>query len=399
MSLEDAARKIADRLRTMDYVEVYSHHDADGIEAAAILTIALQRADIAFLLRFLPHLKKEDVVIPEQSILCDLGASIPDWPESTMIIDHHVPYANTAFHINPRLEGMDGETELSAAGCAYLVAKALGDNRDLASLVLVGIIGDSQKFTGKNHEILEEALMNNLVEPKRGVLLAGRTIGEQLECATLPFLKNISGDAKAAAEIETICTSLPDSDSIAGRLVSEIAVRSDASYHDLMAVYGDNYRLLREVIQDAYALTAVIDACGKSGRTDLGYAVAAGDLAQVDDAWNTALSFRRKVINAVNSAEKIASAAWKVSSYDVASDVADILAKSLAKPVIVIGKAQNYLKISARAPAESNVDFEQFMKQTAETFGGYGGGHKTRAGGEIPLSSETEFITTLEVFA
>ena len=59
MSLEEAAAKIASYLRSKDYVEVYSHHDADGIAAAAILTVALRRADIAFRLRFLPHLKKE----------------------------------------------------------------------------------------------------------------------------------------------------------------------------------------------------------------------------------------------------------------------------------------------------------------------------------------------------
>ena len=109
MSLEEAAVKIASYLRSKDYVEVYSHHDADGIAAAAILTVALRRADIAFRLRFLPHLKKEDVERPEMSVLCDLGASIPDFPESIVIIDHHVPYAKVPFHINPRLEGIDGE--------------------------------------------------------------------------------------------------------------------------------------------------------------------------------------------------------------------------------------------------------------------------------------------------
>ncbi|HJJ63539.1 MAG TPA: phosphoesterase, partial [Methanocorpusculum sp.] len=68
MSLEEAAVKIASYLRSKDYVEVYSHHDADGIAAAAILTVALRRADIAFRLRFLPHLKKEDVERPEMSV-------------------------------------------------------------------------------------------------------------------------------------------------------------------------------------------------------------------------------------------------------------------------------------------------------------------------------------------
>jgi len=399
MSLEDAAQKIANRLQTMDYVEVYSHHDADGIAAAAILSIALQRADIAFRLRFLPHLKKEDIATPEITILCDFGASIPDWPESTMIIDHHIPYATTTFHVNPRLEGIDGETELSAAGCAYIVANSLGDNRDLASLVMVGIIGDSQKISGMNRKIVEEAFMNNLVETKKGILLAGRTTAEQLAFSIHPFLKNISGNTDAVAEIEKSCMSTSDDEAYVSRLLSEIIAKSDASYNDVMALYGENYTLIREVIQDAYALTSVIDACGKSGRPDLGFAVAAGDVSQVDNAWSVALEFRKKVIEAMNSAKSMAPAVWKVSSADIASDVADILACSEGKPVIVLGESPEYLKVSARAPIGSDVDFEQFMKQSAEKFGGYGGGHKTRAGGELPLECESEFIKTLEVFA
>ena len=61
MSLEEAAKKIADRLRGMEYVEMYAHHDADGIASAAIMSIALKRAGIAFRLRFLPVLTNTDV--------------------------------------------------------------------------------------------------------------------------------------------------------------------------------------------------------------------------------------------------------------------------------------------------------------------------------------------------
>jgi len=36
------------------------------------------------------------------------------------------------------------------------------------------------------------------------------------------------------------------------------------------------------------------------------------------------------------------------------------------------------------------------MKTSAEKFGGAGGGHKTRAGGELPLTCESEFIASLK---
>ncbi len=398
MSLEEAAAKIAAYLRSKDYVEIYSHHDADGIAAAAILTVALRRADIAFRLRFLPHLKKEDVERPEMSVLCDLGASVPDFPESIVIIDHHVPYANVPFHINPRLEGIDGETELSAAGCAYLVANALGDNRDLAGLVMVGIIGDSQKLSGMNQKIIGDAVGNNLIEVGKGILLPGRTTKEQIELAVLPYLGNLSGDGETAEKIASLCMNTASDEAYTSMLLSEIIVRSDASYHDLMSMYGESWKLLREAVQDAYAMTAVIDACGKAGRPDLGYAVAAGDMTQADAAWETANAFRRKIIASAAAAEAVAENVWLSDSVETASDVADIFVRSKQMPVVVLARGTEYLKVSARAPADSSVDFEQMMKTSAEKFGGAGGGHKTRAGGELPLACESAFIASVKEY-
>ena len=398
MSLEEAAAKIASYLRSKDYVEVYSHHDADGIAAAAILTVALRRADIAFRLRFLPHLNKDDVERPELSVLCDLGASVPDFPDSIVIIDHHVPYAAVPFHINPRLEGIDGESELSAAGCAYLVANALGDNRDLAGLVMVGIIGDSQKLSGMNQKIIGDAVGNNLIEVGKGVLLPGRTTKEQIASAVLPYLGNLSGDEEAAEKIASLCMNTASDEAYTALLLSEIIVRSDASYHDLMSIYGESWKLLREAVQDAYAMTAVIDACGKAGRPDLGYAVAAGDMTQTDAAWETANAFRRKIIASAAAAEAVAENVWLSDSVETASDVADIFVRSKQMPVVVLARGTEYLKVSARAPADSSVDFEQMMKTSAEKFGGAGGGHKTRAGGELPLACESEFIASVKEY-
>ena len=398
MSLEEAAAKIASYLRSKDYVEVYSHHDADGIAAAAILTVALRRADIAFRLRFLPHLNKDDVERPELSVLCDLGASVPDFPESIVIIDHHVPYAAVPFHINPQLEGIDGESELSAAGCAYLVANALGDNRDLAGLVMVGIIGDSQKLSGMNQKIIGDAVGNNLIEVGKGVLLPGRTTKEQIASAVLPYLGNLSGDEETAEKIASLCMNTASDEAYTALLLSEIIVRSDASYHDLMSIYGESWKLLREAVQDAYAMTAVIDACGKAGRPDLGYAVAAGDMTQTDAAWETANAFRRKIIASAAAAEAVAENVWISDSVETASDVADIFVRSKQMPVVVLARGTEYLKVSARAPADSSVDFEQMMKTSAEKFGGAGGGHKTRAGGELPLACESAFIASVKEY-
>jgi alanyl-tRNA synthetase len=87
-----------------------------------------------------------------------------------------------------------------------------------------------------------------------------------------------------------------------------------------------------------------------------------------------------------------------VDSVDTVSDVADMFAESENRPLFVLCRGESYLKVSARAPRTANVDFEQFIGTAAKTFGGNGGGHKTRAGGELPLACEAEFIRSLGAF-
>ncbi|WP_319379491.1 DHH family phosphoesterase [uncultured Methanocorpusculum sp.] len=399
MSLEEAAKTIADRLRGMEYVEMYTHHDADGISSAAIMSIALKRAGIAFRLRFLPVLNETDVTNPDISLLCDLGASCAGLPETTMIIDHHVPYTTSKYHINPRLFGVDGETELSAAGCAYLVANALSDNRDLVGLVLLGIIGDGQKLAGMNEKIIGEAIANNLINPGKGIILPGRTTKEQIEAASSPYLPGLSGNSGEAEDIMKICSAKTSDEAYLGCLLSEIIARSDASYDALMNLYGETWDLERENIHNAHSLTMVVDACGKAGKTEIAFGLACGDASLLKEAWEIALSFKKKVITAADSAKQITKNAWMVESVDTVSDVADMFAESENWPLFVLCRGESYLKVSARAPRSADVDFEQFIVTAAKTFGGKGGGHKTRAGGEFPLACETEFIRSLEALA
>jgi len=399
MSLTDTATKIADRLRTMDYADVYSHHDADGIASAAILAIALTRAHIAFRLRFLPYLKRDDIERPEISILCDMGAALPDMPESAIIIDHHVPYAKNTLHINPRLDGMDGETELSAAGCAYLVAVALNrDNRDLAGLVMAGIIGDNQDVIGMNQTIIGEAIGNNLITPGKGILLPGKTTHEQIEIASFPYLPGLSGNAALAEKIEQMCQNMTSDEAYAETLISEIIARSTATYDSLLRVYGNTWKLQRETLQDAYELTAALDACGKSGRADLGFAIAAGDATKLEEAWNVTIAFRKHIIENAESAKEIRTRIYEIEDSNATSDVADLFAAAENKPVVVIAKGSEHLKVSSRAPRGYDINLEQFMKTAAESFGGNGGGHMTRAGGELPLACYDAFLKTIPEF-
>ncbi len=95
-----------------------------------------------------------------------------------IIADHHQPsdpddchpdavvatdgYADFETHLNPLLEGINGASELSGAGAAYVLARALStgetDNRDLAALAVVGAVGDMQAVGG---ELVEPTLVSS----------------------------------------------------------------------------------------------------------------------------------------------------------------------------------------------------------------------------------------------
>ena len=134
---------------------VISHHDTDGITSASIMTRALQRQDLRFSIKIFKQLEKENIShLPEDKIIIflDLGSShiseLSKLKTEIFIIDHHeLPedldkktMPSNVTLINPHLIN---EEEISASGLTYLFVKKLNDNnKDLASLGVIGLVGD-----------------------------------------------------------------------------------------------------------------------------------------------------------------------------------------------------------------------------------------------------------------
>jgi single-stranded DNA-specific DHH superfamily exonuclease len=393
-SLESAAETVAAQIRRQEFVEVLAHHDADGISAAAILCHAMLRAGIRFRLRVRQDVTAADLTGESAFLLCDIGAGMADLPKTTMVVDHHIPLFEGAFHANPRLAGIDGDRELSAAGTAYFVAQKLGDNRDLAGLVIPGIIGDGQKIVGKNLEIFNEAITNGIIVPDRGLKLPGRDMVERWYTATHPYLEGISGAEQLVADMidESRDRTKGDEplrlDTLVSRVVLEAAPKT--TLDGLESIYGDTFHLQREVIEDAHALAAVIDACGKTGNGDIGATLCLRSSHDIDRAWEITRQHRVRIIDAVRTAqpfEGIASV-YEVRDATVASDVADILCRDIPAhcPVLVFAKTPggSLCRISARNPKGCTVDLGGKLRKLAAACGGNGGGHILRAGATIP---------------
>ncbi len=395
MPLIEAASRVAEHLSRQEYVEVYAHHDADGIAAGTILCTALFRKGIRFRLRMLHRLSAATISPDTPALLCDIGSGLEDLPKEVMVIDHHLSRFSGDLHVNPRLAGIDADHELSAAGAAYFVAQELGDNRDLAGLVLLGILGDGQDIAGKNREIVNEAMAESVITHGKGCRLPGRDLHEKLLCSSHPYLHNISGDEMAVADLI---------ESVAGEgsfqlesLLSLIVLRISpyAPAQTMESLYGDKYSLEREVIPDAHALTAVVDACGKCGRGGLAASLCFRSAEGLSEAWETALGHRLQVIRALRFAlEKPGpDGFYTVEEPSVASDLADALIRDtlIGPAVMVAAKSKDLCYISVRIADNRDFRLGDAVHEAAVTCGGFGGGHEMRAGATISCARLDEF--------
>ncbi|MDD1671469.1 MAG: DHH family phosphoesterase [Methanomicrobiales archaeon] len=399
MPFDTTARSVAEYLKGMDFAEIYAHNDADGIAAASILCQALFRAGCRFRVRIVADLTTEDLRSCPHPVLCDLGASLADLPDDVVVIDHHVPRFSGDHHVNPRLFGVSGERELSAAGAAYLVAQAMGENRDLAGIALLGIIGDRQEFSGKNREILNDGIATGIISPWKGLLLPGQDHVERFACAANPYLDGVSGNEALCRSLVEECTidGEIDNETLLSRIILEVGTR--ATTRAIEGMYGNGFLLERESVREAHTLAAMVEACGKAGWGGLAVSLCLRQGEIREEAWSITREFRMSVIHAVQTAQKMEEhLAWyRVQDARVVGTVADIIARDLMgdQPVAVIGEENGRYRISLRCPEGVVVNLEAVAAELASRCGGIGGGHETRAGATIEAQNIDCFMKEL----
>lgn len=392
MTIYEKAKQLTDHLKTLPSIDVYTHDDTDGVTAGTIISIALERAGIPHTRQAFTRPHEEDIKNPEISLLCDVGAALGKLPATVMIADHHLPQGTEIFpyHVNPILEGLDDNTELSGAGCAYLIARCLGENYDLAAFVCLGIIGDAQKLQGVNEEIFFEAVPHGLLEPKRTVDIRGNTPFSQvakLVVDYLPTLQSISVEA-----INECCNSTEHP--FAEKCLEQIFARADKTAQHLSEKYGREFS--QDAMRAAYVLERLVYSFAAVDRVDDAYNLALGDASKLREAWDITVEYQKAVTDALDATKQLSEnpSVWFVENEQLVSSVADILNRELQKSIYVISPNADGLRISARSNGTDNV--ADLTKRAAEPCGGSGGGHTLRAGGQIPAGKEQEFIASLK---
>lgn len=341
------ALKASAALRSAKSVHVATHIDADGISAAAIAKLALERMGIKVAVSFHKKLDQESIAELKSDTsdivwLTDLGSgslSKLDGLEA-IVSDHHVPDPNwrgrpergqmalsdfaSVRHVNPQAHGLSGANELSGAGATYLVAHALdGGNRDLLPLAILGAIGDLQDQTtrrleGLNRVLLDAATALGLIEVVQDIRYFGREtrpVHKMLEFSSDPYIPRITGSEEGAiAFLLELGIELKDGDEWRAwtdlsktekeRIISELKellLASKRRQETVDRLVGEVYIFTREArrtpLRDVKEYATLLNACGRHGKGEVALRICTGDRGDALSEGMTLLRDHRSAIS------------------------------------------------------------------------------------------------------
>ena len=462
-ALAEPARACADRLRDADAVLHASHIDADGLTSGAIATTALRRAGIAVETVFEKQLDARAIARIAATdydvvLFTDFGSGQLDviaeheaaGDFTPVVVDHHQPAeADTEYHLNPLLFGIDGAAELSGAGGAYVLARALagnGDappgtdgNRDLAALAVVGAVGDMQAsagaLSGANEGIVEEGVEAGVIDTGRDLSLYGkqtRPLPKLLEYASelqipgisndeggcIRFLDGLDLELKREGDWRTWVDLTPEERQAVVSALVRRAVERGVPADRIDSIVGTTYELAREAagteLRDASEFSTLLNATARYERPDVGLAVCLGDRdAALTRARRVLANHRRNLSDGLDlvrdrGIRQRSSLQWFHAEDRIRETIVGIVAgmalgteaADREKPIIAFADAdEGEVKVSARGTGPlvgRGLDLSAVMTEAAAEVDGEGGGHDIAAGATIPAGREEAFLDAAE---
>jgi len=435
--LEQLTEDAASRIKSLEHgerIRIISHYDADGITAAAIISLAVQRAGYQFHVTLMrnPFYKGLARLKEEQNnfiIFTDMGSGQIEYIESlntpSLIIDHHqVVKQQTPDHIlqiNANLCGINGNHEACGATLTYAVAKALNpNNTDLSSLALAGATGDKQYiggFTGYNKRVIDDAIQQGIVTSFTGLKLEDTALKIAISHSIEPFFPGYSGHTE---ETKAFLHELHiDPNSTYSQLSDEKRKTLHSSLLLLLLKRGCESNILETVVRERYIADQtfgelercadILDACGKFGRREIGLAVCFGDQQAYQKALLYEKEFKQEVLQELLTIEKEGIKQKKTFRFFYAKNsslggviggIAINFLLDKKKPLLSIVRKTDELHISCRGNqflVNNGLDLGSAMNQVAKDLDGHGGGHKIAAGATIPLKHEEQFLKGVDM--
>jgi RecJ-like exonuclease len=321
-------------------VHIYTHLDADGLSAGAILGKALYREKIPFQITILKQLEKEEITKISRKaqefhnflIFSDFGSGqylnlIKELSKNSLkvpyiILDHHLPqgiesieqsnklnniYKETRpWHINPYFFGINGSSEISGAGVSYFFTKSLNEqNLDLSPISLIGAVGDIQNqgvnksFLGLNKEILNDAIQENLILEKNDLNFSLlKPLNQAVAYSTEINLPGLSGDEnkclkflkqlgilieKPDGTIKTLKDlTWDEKQKISSAIIEYSTIKLNINPNEIIEkLIVFRYLLVNETedseLKDIGDFSNLLNACGRTNNGAQGIAIAMGD--------------------------------------------------------------------------------------------------------------------------
>ncbi|MGB9676326.1 MAG: DHHA1 domain-containing protein [Candidatus Bathyarchaeales archaeon] len=453
-STNRAAKTILEIVKEDGFIHVFSHLDADGVAAAGIVGKMLFRLDARFRIRITQWVDEKIVgeILsdkPQLIIFTDFGSGYMNLLNQKLadfkivVLDHHQVTEKESMNfvqVNPHLYGIDGARDISGAGVAYFVAKAVDKNNvDLAPIAIVGALGDLQDkydqrmLGGINAKIVEDALNAGLVTVEKDLIFFGREtrpIHKSLASTTNPFIPEISGrEDKSVEFLANLNIKLKNgekwralrdlSEEEKRTLCSAIAdhLLSKGLHYEIGNLVGHVYTLKNEEswtpLRDAREFAVLLNATGRMDKPSLGVSICMGDRGQaLENAMKVLEEYRGTISKYLGwvmekPAERMREMdnIYVVYGEDFIDDkiigaVSSILSTSLPnpeKPLIAYANVEeDYLaKFSARTidmMVSKGINLGEIMQIAAEKCMGNGGGHNVAAGAQVPIEKVDMFI-------
>ena len=426
IKIKEAIASISELSKTKK-IKIISHYDTDGITSAAILSRALQRAGKKFSLEIVKGLEEDYIKsLPNDEVLIflDLASGSLDYLKNKkteiFILDHHeivqqIP--NNVFIINPLLQSYE---PISGAAIAYLFAKELSSkNKDLSSLALIGMVGDS--FEKNINKVYDEILKDADATIKKGLLIypSTRPLDKALEYSSSPFIPGVTGSYKGVIELLKDACIQKDNDRFKSiceltevemsKLITAIMLRK-ISEEDAAHLIGNIYQIkFFNKLEDVRELSALINACSRMDFPHVSFGFCMGNKTFKEQAEKIYIEYKQNLVSAlryVSESEKITGKNYAIINAKnnikdtIIGTVASIISYSpvYEKGTIIVALAYNEdkIKVSARIKGKEGRNVRDILHQAVIPIGGEVGGHPEAAGCLISKDKESIFIEQLK---
>ncbi len=403
---------------------IVSHFDTDGITSASIMIQTLKKLDRRFSLKIVKSLDERFITeLPKEKIILflDLASGSIEYIKNSnlkqvFIIDHHEinqdVFPENIRIINPQLSN---KQKISSSGLTYLFCKEINkDFKELAKLAVLGMIGDclEKEIDSLNHNILEEGG----IQKKRGLLIypSTRPINRVLEYSSNPYIPEVTGNIKGVLELLRETGLIPEKGKYKSlielskeemeRLTTAILLRNPKIKNK--ELIGDIFLVkMFNKLEDARDLSAVINACSRSGKPEIAIQYCLEIPSAKKNAEITHIKYKQILIEGLNSVSEIEKIHGNgfviINAKDKIKDtmigtIASIISNSAIYEegtiITTMAYYENKIKVSARIVGKNGRNIREILNNIIMLIGGEIGGHESAAGCIISKEKEKEFI-------